>query len=179
MIDPLDGTTNYIHQFPVFCVSIALVIDGEMAVGVVQAPLLGLKYYAVRGKGAYLNSRRIKVSERNQFRDGLFATGFSSLDEKLETQLNLIAKIIREARGIRRAGAAALDLCFVAQGSFDVYWERLLQPWDTAAGALIAEEAGATLTDMEGHEFHPNKKSILCGTPALHHEILHCLNKKI
>jgi myo-inositol-1(or 4)-monophosphatase len=175
MIDPLDGTTNYIHQFPFFCISIGLEIDGRIRAAVVVAPELGLRFYALEGGGAYLNGTRIHVSSRQEFKDGLFATGFSSHDDTLDVQLRLLTKIIREARGIRRAGAAALDLCFVAQGVFDVYWERNLQTWDTAAGMLIAQEAGGVVTDMNGGEFNPRLKSILCGNPYLHKEILNCL----
>lgn len=177
MIDPLDGTTNYIHQFPFFCISIGLEIDGEMVVGVVDAPKLGLRYHAVRGQGAFLNGERIHVSSRTEFRDGLFATGFSNYDNSLDEQLELLTLIIRQARGIRRAGAAALDLCFVAQGVFDVFWEKNLQPWDTAAGTLIAREAGAIATTMNGEPFDPRSASILCGSPAFHAEVLGILRE--
>lgn len=172
LIDPLDGTTNYVHQFPVFCISLGLEIAGEMRVGVVDAPKLGFRYHAVKGQGAYLNGERIRVSSRKVFREGLFATGFSSHDDQLDQQLSLLSLAIREARGIRRAGAAALDLCFVAQGIFDAFWERNLEPWDTAAGTLIAREAGAHVTDMEGGDFNPRCKSILCGNPDMHREVL-------
>jgi len=177
MIDPLDGTTNYVHQFPFFCISIGLEIDGELVVGVVDAPKLGLRYHAVRGQGAFLNGERIHVSSRTEFRDGLFATGFSNYDNSLDEQLELLTLIIRQARGIRRAGAAALDLCFVAQGVFDVFWEKNLQPWDTAAGTLIAREAGAIATTMDGEPFEPRRASILCGSPAFHAEVLGILNE--
>ena len=172
MIDPLDGTTNYVHRFPVFCISIGLEIDGELVVGVVDAPKLGSRYHAVRGGGAFLNGEPIRVSPRSQFRDGLFATGFFETDEALEESLTFAYETVKTSRGLRRAGAAALDLCFVAEGIFDAFWEKNLKPWDTAAGVVIAREAGATVTDMEGREFHPTSQSVTCGAPLQHRELL-------
>jgi len=172
MIDPLDGTTNFIHRFPVFCISIGLELDGELVLGVVDAPKLGLRYHGVKGGGAFVNDEPIHVSARTNFRDGLFATGFSSYDTELDHQLAIAAQTIRGGRGLRRAGAAALDLCFVAQGSFDVFWERNLSPWDMAAGVVIAREAGAIATDIAGNPFNPRGTSVICGNEALHAEIL-------
>lgn len=172
MIDPLDGTTNYIHQFPCFCISIGLEVDGELVLGVVDAPKLGLRFHAVKGQGAFCNGEPIHASKRTLMKDGLFATGFYSHDNTLDEQLEIVANIIRHTRGIRRAGAAALDLCFVAQGVFDVFWEKNLSPWDTAAGVAIAREAGAVATDMTGAHFEPRMKSVLCGSPTLHAESL-------
>lgn len=177
MIDPLDGTTNYIHQFPFFCISIGLEIDGELVVGVVEAPRLGIRFEAMKGHGATKNGQPIKASKRSEWRDGLFATGFSSYDNTLDEQLELLSHIVKRTRGIRRAGAAALDLCYVAEGVFDVFWEKNLSPWDTAAGVVIAREAGAIATDMTGQHFNPRQKSILCGTPALHAETLKLMNQ--
>ena len=119
-----------------------------------------------------MNGERIHVSQRAQFRDGLFATGFSSYDDEVEAQLQLVADTSRDARGIRRAGAAALDLCFVAQGAFDVFWERNLQPWDMAAGVCIAREAGAIATDLAGVPFVARAKSVVCGNPKLQPQIV-------
>jgi myo-inositol-1(or 4)-monophosphatase len=172
MIDPLDGTTNFVHQFPFFCISIGLQLDGELVMGIVDAPKLGLRFHATKGGGAFLNGERIQVSKRTEFREGLFATGFSSYDDELDLQLALVACAIREARGIRRAGAAALDLCFVAQGVFDVFWEKNLSPWDMAAGVLIANEAGARTTDLDGKPFDPHGRSVICGSPVLHGKIM-------
>jgi myo-inositol-1(or 4)-monophosphatase len=172
MIDPLDGTTNYIHQFPFFCISIGLEIAGELVVGVVDAPKLGQRFYAVKGGGAFLNGEPVHASQRKEFRDGLFATGYSPNDEALDRQLDLTAMCIHDTRGVRRAGSAALDLCYVALGVFDGFWERLLSPWDTAAGVVIAREAGALVTDMEGAPYDPRMKSVLACNPAMHEEFL-------
>jgi myo-inositol-1(or 4)-monophosphatase len=177
MIDPLDGTTNYVHRFPVFCISIGLEIDGELVLGVVDAPKLGRRYHAVKGQGAFLNGQRIHASPRTSFRDGLFATGFWGSDESLDEQFEISKLIVREARGFRRAGAAALDLCFVAEGIFDAFWEKGLSPWDTAAGVAIAREAGAVATDMDGNPFDPRLKSVACGAPVMHRELLARIRK--
>lgn len=177
MIDPLDGTTNYVHRLPFFCISMGLEVNGELQMGVVDAPLLGTRYHATRGGGAFLNGKPISVSKRKQFREGLFATGFSSSDHTLDQQLELVAHVIRHARGIRRLGAAALDLCYVAEGIFDGFWERNLQPWDTAAGVLIAQEAGAIATNFEGRPFDPRSRSVLCATPVQHHSLLEIMSR--
>lgn len=177
MIDPLDGTTNYIHRVPFFCISLGLEVNGELVMGVVDAPLLGSRYHAVLGEGAYLNGRPISVSKRTLFREGLFATGFSSSDHTLDQQMEMVSHVIRHARGIRRLGAAALDLCFVAEGIFDGFWERNLQPWDTAAGALIAREAGGIATDFSGRHFEPRLRSILCAPPPQHGALLELMGR--
>lgn len=176
-IDPLDGTTNYVHQFPVFGISIGLEIDGELVLGLVEAPKLGMRWSAMKGKGAFLNGERIHVSQRKEFRDGLFATGFSNMDDNLDAQISLIRDCVKEARGIRRAGAAALDLCFVAQGIFDGFWEKNLNAWDTAAGSLIAKEAGAIVTDFEGRPYRTSERNIICGNPFLHPDLLQRLQQ--
>lgn len=171
-IDPLDGTTNYVHQLPFFCISIGVQIDGRPVVGVVDAPKMGLRFHAIRGRGAFLNGESIRVSEKEQLNDALCATGFSKDDPGLALQMQFFMEMLGKSRGIRRVGAAALDLCFVAQGLFDLYWERNLSPWDTAAGALIAEEAGGSVTDMHGGAFDPMKKSIVCSNRRLHSQAL-------
>lgn len=172
MIDPLDGTTNFVHQFPFFATSIGLEIDGELVVGVVNAPKLGLRFKAAKGLGATVNGEPLRVSTRATMNEGLFATGFAAYDNTLDEQLEILSLILKHSRGIRRAGAAALDLCMVAQGIFDVYWEKNLSPWDTAAGVVIAREAGGVVTDMLGQKYDPRAKSILCGNPPLHAETL-------
>jgi myo-inositol-1(or 4)-monophosphatase len=177
MIDPLDGTTNYIHGFPFFCISIGLEVDGEMVLGVVDAPQLGTRYHAYQGGGAFKNGQPIRVSPRTEVRDGLFATGFNSYDNTLDEQLEILSKIVKHTRGIRRAGAAALDLCFVAEGVYDAFWEKQLSPWDTAAGVAIAREAGAIATDMHGAHFNPRMKSVLVGSPAQHDHALRVMRQ--
>lgn len=177
MIDPLDGTTNYIHQFPFFNISIGLELNGELVLGVVDAPKLGLRYMALKGSGAYVNGDRIHCSQRTNFRDGLFATGFSGSDPELPNNIKIAAEFIRNTRGIRRAGAAALDLCFVAQGSFDAFWERKLSPWDMAAGAVIVEEAGGRVTSMNGTAFDSRGSSILAGSRHLHSAALQVIQR--
>jgi myo-inositol-1(or 4)-monophosphatase len=177
MIDPLDGTTNYIHRVPFFCSSLGLELRGQLAVAVIDAPLLGWRYHATAGNGAFLNGKPIRISNRQEFRDGLFATGFSSSDNTLDIQMELVAHVIRNARGIRRLGAAALDLCLVAEGVFDGFWERGLQPWDTAAGVLIAREAGAIATNFKGQDFQPRMKSIVCATPHSHAQLMNVLQR--
>lgn len=177
MIDPLDGTTNFIHQFPFFNISIGLELDGELVLGVVDAPKLGTRYVALKGAGSYMNGQRIHCSSRTQFRDGLFATGFSGNDPELDNNLKLAAHIIREARGLRRAGAAALDLCYVAQGVFDVFWERGLAPWDMAAGAVIVREAGGIVTDVSGRAFDSRGNSIVAGSRSLQPEIIQAIHR--
>ena len=128
MIDPLDGTTNYVHQFPIFCISIGLEIDGELVVGVVDAPKMGRRYHAVKGGGAFLNGEKIKCSPRTSFRDGLFATGFFETDNSLEEQLDLVSSTVKNSRGVRRAGAAAMDLCFVRRGNLRCVLGKKSQP---------------------------------------------------
>ncbi len=181
MIDPLDGTTNYVHRVPFFCISMGLEIElagrRELLVGVVDAPLMNWRYHAIRGQGAFLNGKAISVSTRTEFREGLFATGFSNTDNTLDQQMELLIEVIRKARGIRRLGAAALDLCMVAEGIFDGFWERNLQPWDTAAGVLIAREAGAVATDFSGRSFVPTHKSVLCAPPAQHEHVFQHLKR--
>jgi myo-inositol-1(or 4)-monophosphatase len=177
MIDPLDGTTNYVHRFPAFCISIGLEFNGELVLGVVDAPKLGRRYHAIKGGGAFLNGEKIHVSERTEFREGLFATGFWGSDESLDEQFEISKQIVRKARGFRRAGAAALDLCFVAEGVFDAFWEKGLSPWDTAAGVIIAREAGAVATDMDGQAFNPRLKSVACGSPIMHKQLLELIER--
>lgn len=172
IIDPLDGTTNYVHQFPYFCISIGLEINHEIVAAVVDAPMLGLRFYALRGGGAFLNGRRLKSSHRAKLKDALLATGMSGHNSALDQQLALCERVIRDSRGLRRAGSAALDLCMVAQGVFDAYWEKNLSPWDTAAGILIATEAGAVVTTMRGEPYDCRDKSILCSTRAIHGDLI-------
>lgn len=173
IIDPLDGTNNYVHQLLVFCISIALEVDGEIVVAVIDAPMLRQRFTATKGGGAFLNDSPIHVSQRKKFSEFLLATGFNpQKKDDLETQVRVFAEMIGRARGIRRLGAAAYDLCLVAQGVFDAFWEQNLQPWDTAAGMLLVQEAGGVVSDYRGREYTPYTNGIVVGTTESHAKIL-------
>ncbi len=162
IIDPLDGTTNFAHGLPIFGISIALFkidsieqsknydyLSGEVILGVVNCPALNEIFYAVKGKGAYLNKKKIKTSKVKKLREALFVTGFPTSHR--EINLPYFSKILNKAQAMRRLGAASIDLCYVACGRFDGYWEFGLKPWDIAAGALIIKEAGGNITDTNGN----------------------------
>lgn len=173
IVDPLDGTTNYVHGFPIFCISIGLMWQGELVFGLVEVPMLNVTYHAIRGGGAFRNNKPIHVSKRATVRDSLLATGFfRDHADALKQQLEIFKTLVFEARGIRRAGAAAYDLCLVAEGVFEAFWERNLKPWDTAAGVVLVQEAGGVVTDYQGQPYHINSDSILAGNPPLHRTLL-------
>lgn len=173
VVDPLDGTTNYVHNFPVFCISIGLMRDGEMILGLIDAPILEKTYSAMLGGGAFVNGQPMRVSERKTVEDSLLATGFFAQNTPaLEQQLKIFTDFIYRARGVRRAGAAAFDLCMVAEGVFDGFWEKNLQPWDTCGGALIVKEAGGLVTDYKGKDFHPEDATIVASNGHIHEELL-------
>ena len=156
ILDPLDGTTNYVHQFPVFCISLALEYEGQLQLAIIDAPLLNETYTAIRGEGAYLNGKKLSVSQTATLKDSLLATGFFAENKPaLEEQLRVFSELVKECRGIRRAGAAAYDLCMVAKGSFDGFWEPNLKPWDVAAGQLLVEEAGGIVLNKKGERHSP------------------------
>jgi myo-inositol-1(or 4)-monophosphatase len=176
LIDPLDGTTNFVHQFPIFCISIGWQYQGEMAVGVVDVPVLDQSFQAQRGRGAEMNGRKLQVSQRTGLKNALVGTGFySQKKEILAEQIAIFTQIVAQARGVRRPGAAAYDLCLVGQGVFDGFWEQNLQPWDVAAGALIVQEAGGMITGFQGQAFHPEISSLVAGNPSIHRDILDCI----
>jgi myo-inositol-1(or 4)-monophosphatase len=169
VIDPLDGTTNYLHSYPAYAVSIGVLIGGEPAVGVVVNGATGQTWSGVRGGGAFLDGRRITVSELDQLANALVGTGFpfKALD-LLPGYLRQFDRVLRSTSGIRRAGSAALDLCHVASGWFDGFWELSLAPWDVAAGTLIVREAGGIVTRMDRSCDVVGQGSILAGNPAIH-----------
>jgi len=177
IIDPLDGTTNFAHSFPFFGVSIALQVENEVVVGIVYNPCLDEFFEAERGKGAFLNNNAIWVSDQSSLKDSLIGTGFPyDVYEKPEPVLEYLKKMLINAQGVRRAGAAAIDLCYVAAGRLDGFWEQGLSPWDTAAGSLIVEEAGGVISDYDGNPYNPFLKTILASCPGIHNKMLEVLS---
>lgn len=150
VIDPLDGTTNYAHGYRFFCVSIGVEVEGNMLVGVVYDPVCKELFSAVRGGGATLNGKTIRVSTESSLRDSLLCTGFSYSEQEIEKNLRLFNQMMKFSRSVRRDGSAALDLSYVACGRFDGFWELSLHPWDVAAGCLIVEEAGGKVSLFDG-----------------------------
>ncbi|WP_374000681.1 inositol monophosphatase family protein [Bdellovibrio bacteriovorus] len=172
ILDPLDGTTNYIHRFPIFCISLGLEIDGQIQLAVIDVPILKETYTAIRGQGAFVNGRPLSVSKNAELKKGLLATGFVSEHEHvISEQLRIFDDMVRKCRGVRRPGAAAYDLAQVARGVFDGYWERNIQPWDAAAGILLVEEAGGVVQTYRGDKYTPYKNSIVAGNAAMVAEI--------
>ncbi len=168
ILDPLDGTTNYVHRFPIFCISLALEVDGLIQIAIIDVPILKETYTAIRGQGAFVNGKKMSVSKTTEFRKALLATGFVAEHEYIiSEQLKIFDSIVRKCRGVRRPGAAAYDLCQVARGVFDGYWERNIQPWDAAAGILLVEEAGGVITTYRGEKYDPYKNSIIAGNPQI------------
>ena len=176
IIDPLDGTTNFAHAFPVFCVSVALEVRGEVIVGVVYDPVRRELFTAEKGCGANLNGVPMKVSQTKKIGQALLVTGFAyNIRKALKNNLDHFTSFSLRAQGVRRMGSAALDLCYVACGRFDGFWEMKLSPWDTAAGFLIAAEAGATVTDFSNQLFHVDFKEIVASNGRIHREMLEVL----
>lgn len=174
LIDPLDGTTNFLHGLPLFAVSIALLREGQIVAGLVHNPATGEIYAAEKGQGAYQENRRLRVSARRELRDCLIGCGIPHLGKAREHPRFMaeLAAVMSKASNLRRLGAAALDLCFVASGSYDGFWERNLQPWDIAAGIIIVREAGGFVTDAEGGADMLAKGSVCAGNEAVHRELL-------
>jgi len=170
IIDPLDGTTNYLHGFPVFAVSIGVQIKGRMEHAVVYDPLRQELFTATRGQGAHLENRRIRVSGQKQLERALVGTGFPfrQADKEIDPYLRMIGKVIRNTSGVRRPGAAALDLAYVAAGRLDAFWETGLAPWDLAAGSLLIREAGGIISGIDGSENFLDTGHVLTGTPKIY-----------
>lgn len=176
ILDPLDGTTNYVHQFPIFCISLGLMVNEEIVLAVVDVPILDQVFHAIKGSGAFLNNKAIFVSKRLEIREALLATGFFAQNKELfDQQLKIFSRLVDGSRGIRRAGAAAYDLCMVAAGVFEGFWEQNLMPWDTAAGSLLIKEAGGIVSDFQGNDYHPLHSTILAANPEIHRQILNIL----
>ena len=173
VFDPVDGTTNYAHGLPIFCSSLALEIDGEIAVGAVYDPTRRELFTAERGRGAWLNGAPLKVSAANELIDSLLVTGFHyGIHRDPEELVSLFREFITRSRAVRRLGSAALDLCYVAAGRFDGYWESKIQPWDVAAGALIVEEAGGRVSTVMGDSFRSRAGSVLASNGLIHDPML-------
>jgi myo-inositol-1(or 4)-monophosphatase len=169
IVDPIDGTTNFIHGIPQFAVSIAHWRAGEIVAGLVYQPIGDELYWAEKGMGAYHNNRRLRVSNRQHMADALIATGLPFKGKpKHPRYMETLAAVVPEVAGVRRFGAAALDLAWVAAGRFDGFWEYGLSAWDIAAGILLVREAGGSVTDMDGKERMLETGEVLAATPSLH-----------
>jgi myo-inositol-1(or 4)-monophosphatase len=176
IIDPLDGTTNFAHNLPEFSLSIAFAHEGKMALGLILSPVTGELFCAARGQGAELNGRPIRVSTTNAVRESLLVTGFPyDLQPVISPLMQRLEICLLAAQGVRRLGSAALDLCYVACGRFDGFWEQNLHPWDTAAGWIIVEEAGGTISDFSYGAYSIDKKEILATNGLIHEEMTQLL----
>jgi myo-inositol-1(or 4)-monophosphatase len=171
-VDPLDGTTNFAHGYPVFCVSMALEKSGERIAGVVYDPTRDELFAAELGKGAQLNGEAMQVSKTPTLKESILATGFPSHKRHKNPNIYFYHQITLHSHGVRRAGSAALDLCNVASGRFDGFWEFNLNPWDTAAGVLIVEEAGGRVTRFDGTPFQLNSSETLASNGLIHDALL-------
>lgn len=178
IIDPLDGTTNFIHGIPTYCVSIALLRNKELILGVIYEPNQEELFCAWKNGGAYLNGKSISVSSTENISDALLATGFPYYDyKKLEGYMEVLTWLMRNSRGVRRIGSAAIDLAYVACGRFEGFYEYSLNPWDVAAGALLVREAGGSVTDFKGGENYLFGKEILASNLPLKNELMKKIKK--
>ena len=178
IIDPLDGTANFIHGLPIFSVSIGLFLKRKMLLGVVFDPNRNELFSAVRGRGAYLNRKKIRVSKTQRLKDGLLATGFPFRSNTIINDYLKTFKIFaKNSHGIRRTGSAAIDLCYVACGRYDGFWEFNLYPWDIAAGSLIVQEAGGITSDFQGQPLGLVPQNTLAGNPFTHPHLLSVVKK--
>ncbi len=179
VVDPLDGTNNFAHGFPFFCVSIALVHRGILVLGVIYDPIREEIFWATALGDAYLNGERIRVSEIEDISGALLATGFPyDLSPQTENNLDNFIRFSYAAQGIRRAGSAALDLAYVAAGRLDGFWELKLRPWDMAAGALVVKRAGGIVTDFSGKPWDISSDRIVAANPHIHPQMMQILNAR-
>jgi myo-inositol-1(or 4)-monophosphatase len=177
IVDPLDGTTNFAHGYPIFAVSIGCELDGRLSAGVVYDPTREELFTAERGQGAFLNGRRLSVSSTETLGESLLVTGFPyDLRDDLEGSLRLFQRFMGSCRAIRRDGSAALDLCYVAAGRTDGFWEEKLGPWDTAAGAVIVEEASGRVSDFRGSAFQPARGEVVASNGRIHEQMLRVIS---
>jgi myo-inositol-1(or 4)-monophosphatase len=176
IIDPLDGTTNFLHGFPQYCVSIALQHKGEITQAVIYDPSRNDLYTATKGRGAFLNDKRIRVSKCDKLQESLIGTGFPFRDFKhLDTYLSMFKSMLQKTSGLRRPGSAALDLAYVANGSLDGFWEIGLSPWDIAAGGLLVREAGGIISNLNGKEGWLQSGNILAASPKIYDAMVETL----
>ncbi len=176
-IDPIDGTTNFVHGVPFVAVSVGVITDTETKYGVVYNPILDELYSAETGKGAFCNGTPIKVSETSLLINSLIATGFPYVKDNLPYLMKVLEEVLKATRGIRRAGAASLDLCYTARGIYDLYYETRLQPWDMAGGLIIVREAGGIVTKLDGRYHDMDSDSLIASNGLLHREFLNLLNE--
>ncbi|MCX5679872.1 MAG: inositol monophosphatase family protein [Candidatus Omnitrophica bacterium] len=176
VIDPIDGTTNFAHAFPFFCVSIALEESGKIILGVVYDPMRDEIFIAGQGRGATLNGKKIKVSRVDKLSNGFLATGFSYGITRKDRNIMHFSKLLVKTQAIRRAGSAALDLCYVACGRFDGFWEMNLHPWDSAAASLIVREAKGVVTKFDGKSYSHYDKNILATNGRIHSQMVKVLS---
>ncbi|MEW6555898.1 MAG: inositol monophosphatase family protein [Elusimicrobiota bacterium] len=173
ILDPLDGTVNFIHKFPVFSISLALYNGKDVLFGIVYNPITSEFFYSVKNKGAFLNDKRIKVSQKNGLKHSLIVTGFPyNYEKRQKSVIEKFRKFCLQAEGIRRLGSAALDLCYVACGRFDGFWEEGLHSWDVAAGALIVKEAGGKVTDFAGGNNYLFDKTLVASNSKIHSKMI-------
>jgi myo-inositol-1(or 4)-monophosphatase len=179
IIDPLDGTTNFVHGFPMFCVSLAAEWDGQVIAAVIEHPILRETYTATLGGGAFVNGRRMRVSTTYSLENSLLSTGFTyRKNELLHTEMEAFEELSRVARAIRRPGSAALDLAYTARGIFDGFWERRLSPWDIAAGLLLVREAGGKVTDFSDNPDVIHSPAVLASNGVLHGSLLRAITPR-
>ena len=176
-VDPLDGTTNFAHGYPVFCVSLGLEYEGQLIAGVIYDPTRDELFAAARGSGARLNGRPIHVSRTATLSESILGTGFPSFKRHKNPNIHFYHQLTLCSHGIRRAGSAALDLANVAAGRYDAYWEFNLNPWDTTAGVLLVQEAGGTVTRFDGSPFNVDSRETLASNTVIHEELIHCFKE--
>jgi myo-inositol-1(or 4)-monophosphatase len=173
VFDPLDGTTNFAHGLPLFCASVGVELDGDAVYGAIYDPMRDELFTAERGGGAFLNGERLRVSSAPTLLESLLCTGFPyDVHGRIEELVHLFALFLGRARAVRRLGSAALDLCYVAAGRFDGFWEVRLNPWDTCAGALIAREAGADVSRWDGQPYQSRHQTLVASNGRIHEEML-------
>ena len=176
IIDPLDGTTNFIHGLPMYCVSIALAHRNIVQQAVVYDPTRNDLFYATKGRGAYMNDRRLRVSKRTRMSDSLIGTGFPfRRGDNFKRYMKMFEEVMSACAGLRRPGAAALDLCYVAAGYYDAFFETGLQPWDVAAGSLIVTEAGGLIGNFTGESDFLHQREVVAGNPKIYGQLVQML----